>query len=114
MVNSMALAGVTMGCCSTDLVEQVTLVAFPFTIITNIIITTVTTTTTTITTIITTTITTTTNATFAYILWQNYHNFKFLLKTYFGQILLKFNDLGHFSTAKTMSYSKMSKILEFG
>ena len=30
-----------------------------------------------------------------------------------GQILLKFNDLGHFSTAKTMSYSKMSKIIEF-
>ena len=57
MVNSMALAGVTMGCCSTDLVEQVTLVAFPFTIVTNIIITTVTTTTTT-TIIITTVINT--------------------------------------------------------
>ena len=58
MVNSMALAGVTMGCCSTDLVEQVTLVAFPFTIITNIIVTTVTTTTTTTTIIITTIINT--------------------------------------------------------
>ena len=57
MVNSMALAGVTMGCCSTDLVEQVTLVAFPFTIVTNIIITT-TTTIIIITTIITTTINT--------------------------------------------------------
>ena len=43
MVNSMALAGVTMGCCSTDLVEQVALVAFPFIIITNIITTTITT-----------------------------------------------------------------------
>ena len=29
-----------------------------------------------------------------------------------GQILLKFNDLGHFSTAKTMNFSKMSKIFK--
>ena len=45
--------------------------------------------------------------------------FQFLRKTYFilfwpylGQILLKFNDLGHFSTAKTKGFSKMSKFLK--
>ena len=32
--------------------------------------------------------------------------------SYLGQILFIFNDLGHFSAAKTISFSKMSKIFD--
>ena len=39
-------------------------------------------------------------------------NILFLFWSYIGQILLKFIDLGHLSTAKTMGFSKMSKILK--
>ena len=53
-------------------------------------------------------------------LLQTYHNFKFHMKSYFilfwpylSPFLLKFNDLGHFSTAKTMRFSKMSEIFKF-
>ena len=53
-------------------------------------------------------------------LLQTYHNYKFHMKSYFilfwpyfGHFLLKFNDLGHFSTAKTMMFSQKSEIFKF-